>query len=98
MSIESASLRMLTGMAAVRVMMLLALVLPTVSTIADLSSGYRMTEINELADGSGVVAHLELTSGCETYGPNLKELRLTARCLPIAQYRAQFSFLETFFL
>ncbi|XP_024380169.1 probable alpha-glucosidase Os06g0675700 [Physcomitrium patens] len=79
MSIESASLRMLTGMAAVRVMMLLALVLPTVSTIADLSSGYRMTEINELADGSGVVAHLELTSGCETYGPNLKELRLTAR-------------------
>lgn len=43
------------------------------------STGYRITEINELADGSGVVARLKLISGCDTYGPDLEDLVLTAR-------------------
>ena len=44
-----------------------------------LGLGYRITSISELGDGDGVVAQLELIGGCETYGPDIKELRLTAR-------------------
>lgn len=49
------------------------------ATDTDLSAGYRVTDINELADGSGIVAHLKLISGSETYGPDLEDLKLTAR-------------------
>jgi hypothetical protein len=44
-----------------------------------LSDGYRIIEMNELADGSGVVASLKLISGSSTYGPDLEDLKLTAR-------------------
>lgn len=56
------------------------LVIPVVYGVQDgLSGGYRITEINELADGSGVVASLKLISGSSTYGPDLEDLKLTAR-------------------
>lgn len=56
------------------------LVIPVVYGVQDgLSGGYRITEMNELADGSGVVASLKLISGSSTYGPDLEDLKLTAR-------------------
>lgn len=44
-----------------------------------LNAQYSITEINELADEGGVVANLKLISGSDTYGPDLENLRLTAR-------------------
>lgn len=55
------------------------LVMFRVSAMEDLSAGYRVTDIEELADGSGIVAHLELIRGSEKYGPDLEDLKLTAR-------------------
>lgn len=57
----------------------LLLVAFTVSAMEDLSAGYRVTDIKELADGSGIVAHLNLIRGSENYGPDLEDLKLTAR-------------------
>lgn len=54
-------------------------VTPLANAIGDLSAGYRVTDIKELADGSGIVAHLKLIRGSETYGPDLEVLKLTAR-------------------
>ena len=73
---------MVNTMAAKRILLMLALLwLPKVVTASQdhLSAGYRITQINELADGSGVVAHLKLISGSDTYGPDLEDLRFTAR-------------------
>lgn len=59
---------------------LLAVLLKVVNAGEDgLSASYRVTEINELADKSGVVANLKLVHGSDTYGPDLEELRFTAR-------------------
>lgn len=60
-------------------LLLLVFVPVTVNATEELSAGYRVTGINELADGSGIVAHLKLISGSETYGPDLEDLKLTAR-------------------
>lgn len=75
---------MKSGMAIMPVLtvawLLLLFFLPvTVNATEELSAGYRVTDINELADGSGIVAHLKLISGSETYGPDLEDLKLTAR-------------------
>jgi len=58
---------------------LLLLLAVTVNATEEISARYRVTDINELADGSGIVAHLKLISGSETYGPDLEDLKLTAR-------------------
>lgn len=84
-------------MAARGILLILALlwtlvVIPSVYGIQDhLSAGYRITEINELADGSGVVAHLKLISGSDTYGLDLEDLKLTARYPKHSNFRIFFS-------
>jgi hypothetical protein len=45
----------------------------------ELGRGYRMSSIAELLDGSGIVAHLDLIEGSESYGPDIQELRVIAR-------------------
>lgn len=85
-SVWSDTERMLNAaMAAKQVLVMLALLwlllaIPMVHGLQDsLSDGYCITNINELADGSGIVANLKLISGSATYGPDLDSLKLTAR-------------------
>jgi hypothetical protein len=44
-------------------------------------SGYRVASISEFQDGTGIVAHLKLIEGSDAYGPDIEELRFTARYL-----------------
>lgn len=44
-----------------------------------LGSGYRVASISEFQDGTGIVAHLKLIEGSDAYGPDIEELRFTAR-------------------
>lgn len=48
-----------------------------------LGSGYRVDSISEFQDGTGIVAHLKLIEGSDAYGPDIEELRFTARYLHV---------------
>jgi alpha-glucosidase/alpha-D-xyloside xylohydrolase len=49
------------------------------STLRAEHQGYRVTAVNEFADGSGFVAALELIKPSETYGADIKQLSMVVR-------------------
>lgn len=49
------------------------------STLRAEHQGYRVTAVNEFADGSGFVASLELIKPSETYGADIEQLRMVVR-------------------
>lgn len=51
----------------------------TTAVKEELGAGYSVTDVKELVDGNGIVAHLKLIKGSDKYGPDLQDLKVTLR-------------------
>jgi hypothetical protein len=51
----------------------------TTTAKEELGGGYSVTDVKELVDGNGIVAHLKLIKGSDKYGPDLQDLKVTLR-------------------